>query len=262
MLNATIRINSIDYEKTLQHIFPVVSEKVKALNSKKMIIRLFQQLDDAALPVVIGLAYRLPEATKNELLIRGLNAYAPVLMVKLNDELHKDKWGRCFTVGTFSVTQSDGIFLEIDQIEVDYQELLSNEEVSSTVSMKFSDAVGDRFGSGRLSRAVKAVAGAAGVAGTAFATAVAPNTSERKALDYLAREDNKKRIIDFLKKNMTKYGIQIDVDDIQIMQVENSANDVVEITKPFTLTEEMEDDIICALSGYLRSNVTEGLTVI
>ena len=262
MLTASVKINKIDYEKTLQHIFPVVSEKVKALSSKKMIIRLFQQLGDAALPVVIGLAYRLPEATKNELLIRGLNAYAPVLMKKLNEELQKDKWGRCFTVGAISVTQSDGILLEISQIEVDYQELLSNEEVSSAVSMKFSNAVGDMFGNGRLSKAVKTVVGAAGVAGTAFATAVAPNTSERKALDYLAREDNKKQIMDFLKKNMIKYGIQIDVDDIQFVQVEKSANDVVEITEPFTLTEEMEEDIIYALSEYLRNNVAKGLAVI
>ena len=262
MLTASVKINKIDYEKTLQHIFPVVSEKVKALSSKKMIVRLFQQLDDAALPVVIGLSYRLPEDTKNELLIRGLNAYVPVLKEKLNEEMHKDKWGRCFTVGTISVTQSDGILLEIGQIEVDYQELLSNEEVSSAVSMHFSNAVGDRFRIGWLNKAVKAVAGAAGVAGTAVATAVAPISSERMALDYLGREDNKMRIMEFLKKNLIKYGIQINVDDIQIVQVEKPANDVVEITETFTLTEKMEDDIICALSEYLRDYVAEGLTVL
>ena len=55
---------------------------------------------------------------------------------------------------------------------------------------------------------------------------------------------------------------RIDVDDIQFVQVEKSANGVVEITEPFTLTEEMEEDIIYALSEYLRNNVAKGLAVI
>ena len=60
MLSATIKIKNIDYENTFIHIFPVVSEKLMALDSKKMVIRLFQQLGDTALPVLLGLMSRLP----------------------------------------------------------------------------------------------------------------------------------------------------------------------------------------------------------
>lgn len=45
MLDATIRINSIDYENTLRHIFPVVSEKALPPHSKKMIVRLSSNLE-------------------------------------------------------------------------------------------------------------------------------------------------------------------------------------------------------------------------
>ena len=79
MLTATIKIRSIDYESTFHQIFPILSEEIKSWTSRNMIVRLFQQLGDAALPVSIGVMHRIPEDTKNELLVRLLNAYAPEL---------------------------------------------------------------------------------------------------------------------------------------------------------------------------------------
>lgn len=240
MLAATIKISSIDYENTLQHIFPVVSEKVLAMNSKRMIVRLFQELKGDSLPILIGVAHRLPEDTKNELLICGLNAYAPVLKEKLNEELQKDKWGRCFTIGTISVERRDGILLDIGQIEVDYQALLNNEHVTGAIENRL----------GKFSPFAKAVAG--------VATVFAGNTIERKGLELLWQDDNRKRLLELVKAALEKYGIKIEVDEIQIMQVEKAAEGVIEASRPFTLTEKMEDHIISALARYLRDNVVDG----
>lgn len=64
MLDATIKICTIDYESSLQHIFPAVSEKIMSWDSKNMLVRLFQQIGDDALPILISVIHRLPEETK------------------------------------------------------------------------------------------------------------------------------------------------------------------------------------------------------
>ena len=96
MLTVTIIISSVQSDRN---------------NCKKnVIVRLFRQMGDAALPVLISLMYRIPEDTKRELLVRSLNAYAPVLRDKLNEEFLKD------TFGTIYIYQQDGILLNIWQI--------------------------------------------------------------------------------------------------------------------------------------------------
>lgn len=241
MLNANVRINKINYENTIQRIFPVVSPKVMTISSSKVIVRLFRQLGDAALPVLLGVTSRLPENTKNELLIRGLNAYAPILKEQINTELHKDEWGQCFTIGTISVSQRENILLNLGRIEVNYQELLKREQIS--------EAMSNRFGKWK------------GLAKTAASLAVtfAQNTVERKGLDWLLQENNQKKLLGLIRQILDKYDIQIDVDDIQIVQ--ENAKDVLEVPDSFSLTEQMENDMIAALAGYLRDNVAKGCMV-
>lgn len=68
MISVNIKVVAIEYERTFQQIFPLIKEKLGAVESKNMLIRLFQKLDDAALPVSLGIMKRLPKGTKDELL--------------------------------------------------------------------------------------------------------------------------------------------------------------------------------------------------
>ena len=67
MLSANIKITNIDYETTFEQVFPLLREKISSLNSKNLIIRLFQKRDDAALSVLLGIMNRLPEDSKTEM---------------------------------------------------------------------------------------------------------------------------------------------------------------------------------------------------
>lgn len=242
MLSVTIKISSIDYEGTLQKLFPAAREKLRTAASKDMIVRLFQKLDGDALPVLTGVASRLPEETKNEFFIRGLGAHAPALKEKLNEELHRDPWGRCFTVGTLSAAGGrEGILLDIGQIEVDYRALLKNESVDDFIEKRL----------GVFSSLAKAAAGAA--------ASIAGGTVERAGLAMLQREKNKNRLMELVRSALLKYGIQIEVEEIQILQETRPAGDYVEAAQPFAMTGKMEEDIIEALAGYLRDSAAGGL---
>ena len=108
-----------------------------SLDSNNLIVRLFQQLGDAALPVLLSLMYRIPEDTKREFLVRSLNAYSPVLRDKLNEEFLKDKWGQCLQIGTIFVARQNNICLNIGRIKVDYQALLNNGQVTDVIHKRF-----------------------------------------------------------------------------------------------------------------------------
>lgn len=239
MLSVTVKISNIDYERTLQNLFPAAREKVRAADSKEMIVRLLQKLDDAALPVLIGIAYRLPEDTKNEFFIRCLNAYAPVLKEKLNEELQKDPWGRCFAVGTISAGIREGILLDIGQIEVEYRALLNHEAVDDFIEKRL----------GRFSSLAKAAA------------AVAGNTIERAGLELIQREENKNRLRELVRRSLLKHGIKVDVEEIQLLREKKAAVDSAEVVQPFTMTGKMEEDVLAALAGYLRDSAAGGLAV-
>lgn len=143
MLSIRIKINSIDYENTFQQIFPMVRKKIEGMELKNMLIRLFQKLDNDALPVLLGIMHRLPEETKNELLVLCLNTYAPKLGEKLNEELSNDEWGKNFTVGRLWIEQ-DGhdLFVQINQVEVEYKSLLDMDAVEEKLSRHLGSLTG------------------------------------------------------------------------------------------------------------------------
>lgn len=246
MLTTTIEIKNINHETTFRNIYPAISGKVMEWKTKNLIIRLLQQLGDASLPILISLLYQLPESTKNELLVRVLNSYAPVLKDKLNEELKEDEWGKCFRVGSLSVDrqtveQQDSIIFSIRHIEVDYHALLNHNRVSNALNKHL----------GMFLPLAKPVAN--------LAVAIAPNTLERKGLEYLWDEESKLRLIDLIKNALNKYGVEIELDDMQLMQDEKIIEDIIEVKQPLILTDEMETDIIAALANYLRSKVSDDI---
>lgn len=243
MLTATIKIRSIDYESTFQQIFPVLSEKIKSWTSRNMIVRLFQQLGDAALPVSIGVMRRIPEDTKNELLVRVLNAYAPELRDKLNREFRKDEWGQFFEIGTIFIDQQTELLLNIGQIKVDYPALLNKDQVNS--------AINEHLG---------IFSGLARAAANVTTALLSVTRIEKMGLDLLWRGGNNVRLMNLIKSALSTHGIKLELSEIQLMQDKDVPEDLIESSQPFALTEKMENDIICALADYLRDNISNSLT--
>lgn len=99
MLAANITIKNINYEKTLEGIFPLLKEKLAEKESSHMTIRLFQKLEDAALPIALNIMNRLPNETKTELMLTILNTYSGQIRDKLNEKLEAHDIGKHLHVG-------------------------------------------------------------------------------------------------------------------------------------------------------------------
>lgn len=223
MLSANIKITNIDYEKTFEQVFPLLREKISSMDSKNLIIRLFQKLDDAALPVMLGIMNRLPEDSKTEMMVLCLNTYSVKIKEKLNEELAKHSIGKYMRVGCVSIVQQDNaLYLWIGQIQMDYKGL---------VKEKLSGKLGG------------------------IAAFLAGEKLEKMALELLWTEESKQKLLEAARNVIEKYGFAIELADVQLMQDKTEIVDAIETAVHLHLTEKMETDILDALAGYLKESV-------
>lgn len=220
MLSASIKISNIDYEKTFRQVFPVVKDKIGSMESQNMIIRFFQKLDDAALPVLLGVMIRLPEETKNELLVQCMNAYSFKIKEKLNEELAQNAFGKYLTVGCVSVVRkNNNLHLWITQVKADYKALMK-------------EKLGGKLG---------------GI------VAFSPMEKlESMGIKLLRTDAGKQKLMTLAKSTLEKYGFVMELDDIQLMQDKEEPVDVMEGEVRLELSDKIKTDIMDALAGYLK----------
>lgn len=230
MLSASIKISNINYEKTLQNIFPMIREKIKSAESKNMIIRFFKKLDDAALPVLLGIMNHLPEDIKNELLVLCLDTYSSKIQEKLNEGLEKNSYGKYMNVGRVSIVQEGNfLYLWIGQVQVDYKGLVK-------------EKLTGKFGS--------------------FASLFVGEKLESMALEILETDVSKKKLIELTEDVLDKYGLVMDLTDIQIIKDKKEIGDFIEAETHLVLSEKMENAIMDALAGYLKNKESNEITFV
>ncbi len=225
MISVNIKVVDIEYERTFQQIFPILKEKLNAAESKNPLIRLFQKLDNAALPVLLGIMKRLPESTKDELLAMCLNTYSGRICEMLNTGLAKHPYGKFLKIGWVSIIQErEALYLWIGRIQVDYKGLVK-EKVTGRMGGIASMLVGENL--------------------------------EKLALKLLWTEESKQKLIELAQDTLGKYGFDMGLADIQMMKDTEECEDSVETEAYLALTDEMEEDILDALAGYLKNGETE-----
>lgn len=95
-------------------------------------------------------------------------------------------------------------------------------------------------------------------AAVSFGVTFAPNVMEKKGVELLYKEKNKQKLLDMMKNILHKYGIEMGLDEICFVQdsAKNEKNEIIAEEKQRFLTKQMENDLIVALSGYLRDNIS------
>ncbi len=223
MLAINIKADRIDYEKTLVNLYPAIKERLAAAESQNMIIRLFQKLDDAALPVLLSFMGNLSETAKNQLVAQCLKVCSKKLGDILNRELGKHPFGKCLRVGEVSgVCGNDGISLWFSRVYVDYKGLVK-------------EKLGDKIGG--------------------IASFLVSDKMEKMALEFLWTDKRKRKIIDFAKNALNQHGFVVELVDIQIRLDMEDVDVSIETTESFELPDEVEDEILDALAAFLRKYV-------
>lgn len=264
MLAVSIKISNIDYEKTFRQMFPMVKDKINSMESENKIIRLFQKLDDAALHILLGVMMRLPEETKNELLVQFTNTYSHKINEKLNEELVKNNLGKHLTVGCLSVIQEyDNLYLWINQVKADYKALVKeklgrsvfffpSKEKVEKMGMKLPWTDGNQQNKMGYKTFLKEKVGdkLGGIADFFPKEKV-----EKMGIELLWTDENKQKLMALVKSALDKYGFVMELDDIQLVQDKEEPVEAVEGEVYLELSDKVETDIVDALAGYLKDQV-------
>ena len=220
MIAIRIKAGRIDYEKTFERLFPVIQEKLDNTESQNMLIRLFQKLDDAALPLLLRIMSSLSESTRNELLVQCLNAYSARLKDMLNRELEKHPYGKYLKVGRVSgVWEKESVCLWFGQVQADYKSLVK-EKLGGMLGGLASFLVNDKI--------------------------------EKTALELLWTEESRRKLTKLAQNTLDQYGFVMELSDIQMTLDAEEAAEVIAPEGYLKRSDKLEEDILNALAEFLR----------
>ncbi|MEY8426616.1 hypothetical protein AALA00_02625 [Lachnospiraceae bacterium 46-15] len=250
MFDIRITIGTIGYEQTMTALFPAVLEKCQGIQNPNLLLRLFLELGEDALQVLLGVMERLPEGAKQELLCQCMNAYRTVLTEKLNEYLQTDVWGRNFVIRSMYIEfTGEGLELVGEGVSVDLRALLESERTQE----KIHEAAAAFIGSGSIGKIFGSCAGSM----LKQAAKAVPEETEKLGLKLLQREDVKNKLMGLAQAALEKRGLDLELKSLSFLTVCDA--DVIQDNRavPGTLQipPELEEELIKALAGYLRRKI-------
>ncbi len=134
MLKISAEVTNIDYESTLNALFPLLSDKLSTIKSKNLAVRALRQLEDSSPVIAANVLHRVPDDMKNRLTVDALNAYSPALTKKIND-LIRGKVGSGLTIGSITAdVRGNVICLYASQVNANYTALLRSDFVRALMN--------------------------------------------------------------------------------------------------------------------------------
>lgn len=253
MLNAKITIASINYEETFRNLLPSTLEKCRAMESKNLIIRLMQKLDDASAVALSGMLSFLPRESCDELLCIMVRLFGGELAERLNQTLQEHEVGRNLAINAFSLVQEPerGIILALDGIEVDYGSLLQ-----SVQEQKAADGITG----GSTGKTAGRLIGALMKKTVDVVSKIPPQQLESKGLYLLELDWVKKKLVEMAQKSLYKKGIVLELEDIIFypceengLESETHEKEGQGAGKKLELSPELEETLLDAMAAWMKS---------
>lgn len=250
MIDVRITVGEIGYEKTITTLYPAVMDKCRELRDPNLLVRLFLELGEDVLTVLLGIMERLSESAKHEFLCQCMNVYRTILTDKLNEFLQGNTWGRNFVIQSLYVERTeDRLELVGKGVNVDYKALLEREDVQSKINETAVSHLGKLGGffAEHAGNALKKAAEAA------------PEKTEELGLMLLQRESVKGRLLSLAQTALDKRELALELQTVTILAAEaaDTSRDAQADVHTLKISPELETELIKALGGYLRQTVRQ-----
>lgn len=237
MFDIRITIGRIDYEKTMTSLFPMALSRCREIQEQNLILRLFLELGEDAVPVLLGLIGRISEAVRQELLCQCINSYRILLTDKLNESLRLNSWGKNFKIRSLRMEQTgESLALIGEGVSADYRALLASDGTQAKINEVVGMGSFGKFVGMALNKAVE----------------VAPEETERLGLKLMQREDIKKKLLDLTQSALQKEGVEIELREISMMESDPMAIYCDDEKGWLKFSPELEAELLQALAEYLR----------
>ncbi|MCI8371003.1 MAG: hypothetical protein HFI75_01120 [Lachnospiraceae bacterium] len=257
MIHAWITIKEINYEKSFASLFPMVMKKCNEMEQPNLAIRFLNKMGNASMTAMIGILNCMEEKYKNELVFSIVEQYCTELPAMLNTRLQKDEVGRNIHIGGLDLVKDENGYLAfvVRNVQVDYSGLVKNNTVKQKIG-DFANGAVKKTVFGKFDFLSKIAKDGAGLAVEA-AVAAAPNTVEKKVLDMMNKKESKYKLLVMVQQELEAKGIFLKLKDFMFTKEELflKSEQNAEETKgrKFKLSPELEEGILDAVAGYLKS---------
>lgn len=245
MLQLSLALKAIDYEKTVHGLLPFVVGRLKAKDPDGLPVMLLDELGNDGEELAVGLLKTFPEVLLQDTVCQVSESYKNLITDKVNGILHTNELGRSVTVGSVAVEKRDGkLCLCARNVEADIQSILS----SPTLQTKIKNTVSQYAGGGILGKmAAKAVEPVLNAISNMM-----PEKAESSGAELLKRPELKEKLLGFVTKKLTEKGIFASLGDLS---VEAGTTRVPIDTTPdrLRLTPELKRALVKTVSQYLKS---------
>lgn len=245
MLQLSLALKSIDYEKTVHGLFPLVAGKLKAKKPDSLPAMLLNELGKDGEELASGILKTFPEAVLQDVVCQVSESYKNLITGKVNDILRSNELGRSVTVGSVAVEKRGGtLCLCARNVEADIKAILSSPALQTKIKTTVSQYAGGGILGKMAAKAVEPVLNAI--------SNMMPEKAETSGAELLKRPELKEKLLSFAAKKLTEKGIFASLGDLTI-EAGTTRAAVDQTPDGLRLTPELKRALVSAVSQYLRS---------
>lgn len=253
MINVSIVVSEIDYEKSFANLFPIAIKKCNEIEKPNRVIRFLQKMGNASMAAALGVMNRMTERGKGDLLCSLVNLYRGEIQATLKTFLDQNEFGKNVEFGDIFLEQDAAGRLALYgyDIKVNYSGLADNAMVQDKIKGITGNIVGG-LGS-KIGWLKEAAADGVGFAAKA-AAGLAPGKIEKIGISILEKPENKKKLIAWISQILAERGVCLTLENCVFTQELNSATwsaDILEKDRK-VFTEELEEELMDAVVKYLK----------
>ena len=230
MIKAVVEVERIDYEQCIENLLPRFVQKCASKEKPSELDKFVARLDTDAVPVAKRIIKYLDQSARDQIIIALLEPHGERLVQTANALLEELLGGKAVVIGGFEMNDLPGSWLTLSatQVRINYGELADSPLLSG----------------GMLGSAAKLALQMA-----------SPATIEKQAINILASDFVKPKLLSALSDALQKTGLIISIRDMTILGDTDASRPAAAKKDEGLLPDAVEDQLIDAVIAWMRESL-------
>lgn len=249
MIKGKITLSGVNYGESIKNLFPLIMEKLSAIQDPNVVVRFLNRLGENALPIALDILAPLPEEEKVGIVAAAVNQFQGRICTAANGLLKDNSLDSAIRLVTVSAeTHNKGLEFLVYCTDPNYR-AIAESKLAEKLITGYVDGLGEKMGfhgGGFLGNAAKSV--------LKMSIKTALGQMGKKGPDIICRKDVNRKISDLLSDGLCKFGLVATVESVELEQdiPADMASVIPEENAGFSLSKEIEESLMDAVVSYLK----------
>ena len=238
MINITLKIARIDYDKSVETLLPQLVKEAAAKENPNGLEQFLVKLGRDTVPVVRKMLGYMDDSLKDGLVVWVTENQQQRIVETVNQQLAGVLGDSVMKIGALFAEDRPGTELALyaSRIETDYAALLDSPLASS--------ALGQMSGGGLMKGAAKFA--------LSMASKASPDALEKQAISLLTSDRVKPKILGVMSDSLKKIGLEAELGDMTVQSVNVTA---LPMRSEKKFPPELKDKLMDSAAALLRDNL-------